>query len=113
MKVIYKITYPNGKIYIGQDLTDTLNYFGSYNSKLIEQDFPREQKQDFIIRKEILLEFPDSTDNSEIYRREISLIIEYGSNDPSKGYNRNPKFRGKNLENINNVSGIWILASCQ
>ncbi len=27
MKVIYKITYPNGKIYIGKDLTNTLNYF--------------------------------------------------------------------------------------
>ena len=93
MKVIYKITYPNGKIYIGQDLTDTVNYFGSANSKLIEKDFTREQRQDFTIRKEILLEFPDSTDNSEIYRHEIALIIEYGSNDPSKGYNRNPKFR--------------------
>jgi hypothetical protein len=29
MKVIYKITYPNGKIYIGKDLTDSINYFGS------------------------------------------------------------------------------------
>jgi hypothetical protein len=28
-KVVYKITYPNGKIYIGQDLTDSINYFGS------------------------------------------------------------------------------------
>jgi hypothetical protein len=35
--------YPNGKIYIGQDLTDTINYFGSANSKLIAQDFTREQ----------------------------------------------------------------------
>jgi hypothetical protein len=94
MKVIYKITYPNGKIYIGQDLTDTLNYFGSANSKLIEKDFTREQRRDFTIRKEILLEFPDSTDNSEIYRHEATLIIEDGSNDPSKGYNRTPKFRG-------------------
>jgi hypothetical protein len=93
MKVIYKITYPNGKIYIGQDLTDTLNYFGSADSRLIEQDFTREQRQDFTIRKEILLEFPDSTDNSEIYRHEIALIVEYESNDPSKGYNRAPKFR--------------------
>jgi hypothetical protein len=93
LKVIYKITYPNGKIYIGQDLTDTINYFGSANSKLIEQDFTREERQDFIIRKEILLEFPDSTDNSEIYRRGIALIIECGSNDPSKGSNRNPQFR--------------------
>ena len=47
MKVIYKITYPNGKIYIGQDLTDTLNYFGSANSKLLEEDFTREQRRDF------------------------------------------------------------------
>jgi hypothetical protein len=27
--VIYKITYPNGKIYVGQDLRNTLTYFGS------------------------------------------------------------------------------------
>jgi hypothetical protein len=27
MKVVYKITYPNGKIYIAQDLTDSINYF--------------------------------------------------------------------------------------
>lgn len=94
MKVIYKITYPNGKIYIGQDLTDTLNYFGSANSKLIEKDFTREQRRDFTIRKEILEEFPDTIDNSEAYRREIELIIENRSNDPSIGYNRTPKFRG-------------------
>lgn len=54
MKVIYKITYPNGKIYIGKDLTDDINYFGSANSKLIELDFIIEQRRDFTIRKEIL-----------------------------------------------------------
>jgi hypothetical protein len=27
MKVIYKITYPNGKIYVGKDLTGTLELF--------------------------------------------------------------------------------------
>lgn len=26
MKVIYKITYPNVKIYIGQDITDSITY---------------------------------------------------------------------------------------
>ncbi len=94
MKVIYKITYPNGKIYIGQDITDTLNYFGSADSKLIEQDFTREQRRDFTIRKEILMEFPDDIDNQEVTRHEIALLIkEYGANDPFKGYNRNPKFR--------------------
>ena len=34
MKVIYKITYSNGKIYVGQDRTDSINYFGSADSKL-------------------------------------------------------------------------------
>jgi hypothetical protein len=28
-KQVYKITYPNGKIYVGMDLTETLLYFGS------------------------------------------------------------------------------------
>ena len=32
MKVIYKITYPNGKIYVGKDLTASINYFGSADS---------------------------------------------------------------------------------
>jgi hypothetical protein len=27
MKVIYKITYPTGKVYIGKDLTGSANYF--------------------------------------------------------------------------------------
>jgi hypothetical protein len=58
MKVIYKITYPNGKIYIGQDITGSIGYFGSPNSKIIEKDFTREQMRDFKIRKQILWESP-------------------------------------------------------
>jgi hypothetical protein len=27
---IYKITYPNGKTYVGQDRTNTLSYFGEH-----------------------------------------------------------------------------------
>ena len=49
-----KITYPNGKIYIGLARTDSINYFGSASNELIEKDFTREQKRDFTIRKEIL-----------------------------------------------------------
>src|SRR6266496_2564573 len=54
MKVIYTVTYPNGKIYVGKDLTDSINYFGSAQSELIAVDFSREQRRDFAIRKEIL-----------------------------------------------------------
>jgi hypothetical protein len=55
LKVIYRITYPNGKIYVGMDLTGTLLYFGSVNRRLVEADFTVEQHRDFTIRKEIPL----------------------------------------------------------
>ena len=34
MKVIYKITWPNGKIYAGSDLTDSIVSFGSPDTLL-------------------------------------------------------------------------------
>lgn len=92
MKVIYKITYPNGKIYVGKDLTNTLNYFGSASSKLIEKDFTREQQKDFTIRKEILWE-SDTASDSEVNKKEVEFILFYRSNDPAVGYNQWPKFR--------------------
>jgi len=93
-KVIYKITYPNGKIYIGKDLVDTLNYFGSANSRLIESDFTREHRRDFTIRKEILFEAENATDQ-EINKKEVEFIKEYQSNNPTIGYNQWPKFKSK------------------
>jgi len=94
MKVIYKITYPNGNIYIGKDLTGTLNYFGSANSKLIEKDFSREQQRNFTISKEILWESETASDQ-EVNAKEIEFIQMYRSNDPAIGYNRWPKFNGQ------------------
>ena len=92
MKVIYKITYPNGKIYIGKDLTDSINYFGSADGKLIEKDFTRKQIRDFTIRKEILWESEDALDE-EVNQKEVEFINQYRSNDPAVGYNQWPKFR--------------------
>jgi hypothetical protein len=93
MKVVYKITYPNGKIYIGQDRTDSINYFGSANSKLIESDFTREQRRDFAIRREILWESETAT-QAEVMAKEAEFILSQRSNDPAIGYNRWPKFKG-------------------
>lgn len=39
-KVIYKVTWPNGKIYVGSDLTDSITYFGSPAKGQLEADFP-------------------------------------------------------------------------
>lgn len=93
MKVIYKITYPNVKIYIGQDLTDSINYFGSANSTLIEKDFTREQRRDFVIRKEILWE-SETASNQEVNTKEVEYILMFRANDPNIGYNQRPKFSG-------------------
>jgi hypothetical protein len=90
MKVIYKITYPNGKIYVGKDLTDSINYFGSASNALIAKDFTREQRRDFTIRKHILWESETATD-SEVNQKEVEFIRELRSNDPIIGYNQWPK----------------------
>jgi hypothetical protein len=89
---IFKITYPNGKIYIGQDRTNSINYFGSANSKLIERDFTPEQRKDFTIRREILWQSETAT-VSEVTAKEIEFIDALKSNDPAIGYNQWPKFK--------------------
>jgi len=90
MKVIYKITYPNGKIYIGKDLTDSANYFGSAGHALIAADFTREQRRDFTIRREILWESATAS-NAEVNQKEVEYIKVLKSNDPAIGYNRWPR----------------------
>ena len=91
-KVIYKITYPNGKIYIGKDLTNTLNYYGSANSRLIAADITEEQMMDFTIRKQILWE-SYTDDIKEVNKVEVELIRKHQSNNPEIGYNLWPKFK--------------------
>ena len=91
--VIYKITFPNGKIYIGKDVAKhghDINYFGSWNCKLVENDFTRDQLQDFTIRREILHE---SRDMTEINRLEGEYIVALKSNDPVVGYNQTHRKR--------------------
>jgi hypothetical protein len=90
MKQIYKITYPNNKIYIGKDLTGTLTYFGSVDSQYVEIDFNKDQKKCFSITKEILWE-SETAEDSEVNKKEVEYIRMYKSNEPSIGYNKWPK----------------------
>ncbi len=92
MSIIYKITYPNGKIYVGQDRTDDINYFGSPDSALIAKDFNREQRRQFTVTREILWESCTAT-QGEVAQREVEFILSLKSNNPSVGYNQWPKFR--------------------
>jgi hypothetical protein len=94
VKVVYRITYPNGKIYIGQDVTDSINYFGSASSKLIAADFSREERYSFTVTREILWESQDAT-KEEVNEIERRAIVEFKSNDPAVGYNQRPRFIAK------------------
>ncbi|MEK7237043.1 MAG: GIY-YIG nuclease family protein [Nitrospirota bacterium] len=93
MNIIYKIIYPNGKIYVGQDRTDSINYFGSAGSDLIAKDFTREQRRRFTVIRETLWESETAT-QSEVTQKEVEFINSLKSNDPSVGYNQWPKFKG-------------------
>lgn len=84
---IYRITFPNGKIYIGQDRTDDICYFGSACRKAITADFTRAQRLSFTIRKDILFERKNTTVKA-LNRLERIMIEEYRSYDPAIGYNR-------------------------
>src|SRR5439155_25717354 len=73
MKVIYKITYANGKIYVGQDRTDSINYFGSASSALIARDFTPDERRSFTIRREILWQSENAT-HAEVSGEEVEYI---------------------------------------
>ncbi len=97
MKQIYKITYPNGKIYVGKDSVGSYGYFGSPNTKVVNADFeslPDEARKNYTIRKEILWESSDCSE-SELRAKEREVIQELRSNDPSIGYNLWPRFNGE------------------
>ncbi len=75
---------------MGQDRTDTLTYFGSVDSHLVESDFTPEQRRDFTIRKEILWESATGREASIV---EVEIIQSLPANNPAVGYNRWPLLR--------------------
>jgi hypothetical protein len=93
-KQVYKITYPNGKIYVGMDLTGTLLYMGSPSAhEQIAADLElRPDRFAVTLRKEILWESQTATD-AEVRVKEIELIRQTRANDPAIGYNLSPRFR--------------------
>ena len=92
-KQVYKITYPNGKIYVGMDLIGTLINVGSPSAReRIAADLDA-HRLDLTLRKEILWESETATD-SEVRAMEERLIRETGANNPAIGYNIWPRWLG-------------------
>ena len=69
MKVIYKITYPNGKIYIGKDLAGIMTRLSPDVTILWQSE---------------------TATNEELIAKEGEFICSFRSNDPAVGYNRWP-----------------------
>jgi hypothetical protein len=93
-KQIYKITYPNGKIYVGMDLTGTALYMGSpsaYEQIIADLELVPERFE-VKLCKEVLWESETATD-AEVRAMEMKLIRETGANDPAIGYNKLPRYR--------------------
>lgn len=88
----YKITYPNGKVYIGQDRTDSINHFGSASSELIARDFAPDQGRSFTVTRDILWS-SNTASPAEVTRVEIEQILLHRSNEPAIGYNQFPPFK--------------------
>ena len=92
-KQIYKVTYPNGKIYVGMDVTGTVFYFGSPSrraKKLMAADHA-EYRGNVSVRKEILWESETAPDKV-VGEMERHYIRETGANNPDIGYNLWPRW---------------------
>lgn len=85
MKVVYKI-------YVGEDRTNCINYFGSADGSLIARDFTLEQRQSFTVMRDILW-WSETASRREISLKELEFIRRFRSNDPAIGYNRWPPLR--------------------
>ena len=91
-KIVYRITYPNGKIYVGMDLTDSITYFGSASAALIAQDFTAEARRSFTVTRDVLWR-SDTASDREVRAVERDFIVALHANDPAVGYNRWPHHR--------------------
>lgn len=97
--VVYKITFPNGKIYVGKDVGGTghsLRYFGSWSDTHVAADLTDEQQRNFTLRKEIIFE---SQSKGEVSKMEGKLIVELRANDPAIGYNQTHRATAVGLTN--------------
>jgi hypothetical protein len=91
--IVYKITFPNGKIYVGKDIGEpghSLRYFGSWHNESVEADFTIEELRDFTLRKTVLFE---SDDKLLVSQKESEFIRSLRANEPAVGYNRSHRPR--------------------
>jgi hypothetical protein len=91
MKVVYKVTFRNGKIYVGQDRTDT-SHTSAHPTRPWSPPTsrPGETRQTFAVTREILWE-SDTAAAAKATAVEVTMIRKHRSNDPAIGYNCWPR----------------------
>lgn len=75
--VVYKITFPNDKIYIGKDIGEpdhSQRYFGSWDNLSVEADFSKAELANFTLSEEILFE---SLDKAKVTAIEYERLIPF------------------------------------
>jgi len=90
LKQIFKITYPTGKIFIGQDSQERIDFFGNPDNTIVASDFanlPQSTQHDYKIRKEVLWQTQDCS-AKQLTAKQIEFITLYQSDDPELGYNQ-------------------------
>jgi hypothetical protein len=104
--VVYKLSFPNGKIYVGKDIGGSghsLRYFGSWNNNAVENDFSPDELRSFTVTKTILFE---SLDKTEVTQQEALFIRKLQSNNPDIGYNLSHRRRSPKSQLFENNHAI-------
>jgi hypothetical protein len=94
IKTVYKIVFPNNKIYIGSTIENRVCYIGNAACYLLERDFTPEELSNFTIRKEILWQSKTAA-TGHVRSIEQRFILEFQSNCPAVGYNLRPVYKPK------------------
>src|SRR5664279_3927377 len=91
--VVYKITYLNGRIYVGHDRTDSINYLGSASSALITADSSHPRAAPGLHYRAGDPLGVRHGHAAEVSAVERAMFREHCPDDPSIGYNRWPRPR--------------------
>jgi hypothetical protein len=91
--VVYKITYLNGRIYVGHDRTDSINYLGSASSALITADSSHPRAAPGLHYRAGDPLGVRHGHAAEVSAVELAMFREHCPDDPSIGYNRWPRPR--------------------
>lgn len=85
--VIFKLTFPNGKIFVGRAPAESILETGGVDPALVLRDLTPRQRADFFLRRETIWESA-SASAEEAAAVEAAYIRALGADDPAMGYNR-------------------------